>query len=346
MDGNDSVAMYIFNFTNDDGWVILCNDMRLEPILAYNNSGTFLGIDTFPSGLLMWIEATLERIEYIRDNNITFSTAELAWLDLFEDWGDTDSIESQMMDVWTRYGVVYQGKGSPCYGVTGTTVVKGTIMSTTWGQGCTYNTDVPTSCSNRCSKAPTGCVATATGQIMKYHGHPSADFDFANMNLTSGDADVAELLEDIGDEVDMDYSCAGSGAYSSDARTALDDTYTYNNPQFDDYDLNDVISDLDNHNPVYLGGCRTETTTWLGFTKYEDCHAWVTDARSYVTKPCTGLTYKHMLHMNWGWHEVNASTLLQVGNDYNGWYQMHDWEIEAVNLNYQFANDMIYDIET
>ena len=42
----------------------------------------------------------------------------------------------------------------------------GPLMQTTWGQGSPYNSFTP-------SNTPTGCVAVATAQIMRYHEWPN-----------------------------------------------------------------------------------------------------------------------------------------------------------------------------
>jgi hypothetical protein len=46
--------------------------------------------------------------------------------------------------------------------------------------------------------------------------------------------------------------------------------------------------------------------------------------------------------MNWGWHEVDATTLIPSENDRNGWYRYNNWTVSGIN--FQFANDMIYNI--
>ena len=89
------------------------------------------------------------------------------------------------------------------------------------------------------------------GQVMKYHNHPeqgtgshsyyapgygtqSADFGATTYNWTSmpnqlysHNTAVATLLYHLGVSVDMQYAASGSGAYSSDARDALVEYFSY-----------------------------------------------------------------------------------------------------------------------
>lgn len=51
------------------------------------------------------------------------------------------------------------------------------LLETKWGQGCYYNEKCPEcfegqNCEESCGRTWVGCVATAMGQIMKYHEHP------------------------------------------------------------------------------------------------------------------------------------------------------------------------------
>lgn len=361
VDKNNLTAMYVINFCNDSGWVILSADYRMEPILAHNDAGSF-GHGDIPGGLAMWLLTTVESIEYIREHDLRHPTADLAWGVSLEDY-DIEDFPSL-----PNIGI-NGGKGpadiDPCYGVKNKIATHGPFLNTTWGQGCTYNDDVPNCATGRCGKMPTGCVATACGQIMQFWGHPQATFDFTAMSMNNGNSEVAKLLEDFGDEVNMNYQCDGSGSQSNDAKQCLDNVYNYHDPKFVPYSYTTLMSDLQKDWPVYLDGCDVRTVEsvsrkWWELWKpknydvvsYEDCHAWVCDGYRYSYRKCPNkaqVSWGNELHMNWGWHEVNATTLASINNDYNGWFKYNDWTIRRADgsavFNFRFANNMIYNID-
>ncbi len=127
------------------------------------------------------------------------------------------------------------------------------LMKTQWGQGYPYNIYTPTVNGD---KTPTGCVATAFAQIMKYFEYPeygrgshsyvtdthhislSANFNHKYywdkmLNTYDGNESddekdaVARLMYDVGVAFNMDYDPDGSGAYPSDALDALPNYFKY-----------------------------------------------------------------------------------------------------------------------
>jgi len=130
----------------------------------------------------------------------------------------------------------------------------GPLLSTTWGQGCGYNTYCPMDFTGPCDHTVTGCVATAMGQVMKYWNHPiqgngwygytdpnygyqyavfgTTNFLWGNMPNNSGNLDVALLLACCGVSVEMHYGpgcngCPGSSAYTSKVDDALENYFNY-----------------------------------------------------------------------------------------------------------------------
>lgn len=131
--------------------------------------------------------------------------------------------------------------------------VIGPLLTTEWGQRepnsgpvtNAYNYYVEESCSY-CDtlKPPTGCVATAVGQIMNYWKHPVyrdtsiIQFDWCNMEdaLSSSDPDyeihrnaVARLLYEVGLAVQMNYCFFGCYSFATpgNAESALKNVFGY-----------------------------------------------------------------------------------------------------------------------
>lgn len=148
---------------------------------------------------------------------------------------------------------------SPKNGDPVTTV--GPLMTTQWDQGTYYNNLCPVIGGQRC---PTGCVATATAQVMKYHNWPttgsgshsytnyfgtlSADFgattydwnqmpDELTASSTAAQKEaVAQLMYHIGVAVEMIYGTNGSaasgasyGLYDVCSENALKQYFGYSN---------------------------------------------------------------------------------------------------------------------
>ena len=231
----------------------------------------------------------------------------------------------------------------------------GPLMQTTWGQGFPYNLYTP-------NNNPTGCVAVATAQIMRYYEHPNT-FNWSTMhnqpwNSTLGD-DIASLMLDIGINVNMNYSASGSGADSEDARNALVNNYGYSSTAtYSPYNFSTVKQEIKMYNrPVYMDGYHSYEThgTWFWeYTTYHDGHAWVCDGYKqqydvYIHNEGTVYEYTQQenryewLHMNWGWR----------GNG-NGWFfknhlYVHNALISVdgndVNPNFQYNRECIYRIK-
>lgn len=112
------------------------------------------------------------------------------------------------------------------------------LISTTWNQGCYYNNLMPTvSSGGSCSKAWTGCNATAMAQILKYYNFPSSGmgshcnsnntshcinfsdqtYNYAVMpnNVSSINTEVEKLMYHIGVAVDMQWNGTNSVSFFS-----------------------------------------------------------------------------------------------------------------------------------
>lgn len=198
------------------------------------------------------------------------------------------------------------------------------LVKTTWGQGAPYNSLCPTYTSGSASvHYPTGCVATAMSQIMNYYQHPvsgtgsksysfspdgtnayvlSVDFtqsvyDWSNLlnsytgtNYTEEQANaVAKLMYDCGISLEMSYTASGSGAYPSQAATALKRYFNYNSNLgvcYRDYYgqqewLDLLFGELNADRPVL----------YIGYDEAQGGHAFVVD----------GYDADKLFHVNWGW---------------------------------------------
>lgn len=202
------------------------------------------------------------------------------------------------------------------------------LLKTEWGQGSPYNLDCPRL---NGSRTPTGCMATAMAQIMKYWEYPAkgtgsityrwtyggeditynfagTTFDWANMldryygestNATQRAA-VAELMYAVGCATQMQYSSQASGTTDLVAGSGLVTYLGYDKALTvavrDTYGFEEwkqlVYSELQKGHPILYTGSGQ-----LGG------HAFVCDG------------YRNdggadMFHINWGWDSMSDGYFL------------------------------------
>lgn len=196
------------------------------------------------------------------------------------------------------------------------------LLTCNWNQSSPYNNNCPTySSSSGTKRAVTGCVATATAQIMYYHKWPdqgtgshsyscyvngssrattlSANFanshyDWANMidnydsNSTSTqNAAVAQLMSDVGISVDMGYG-ASSGAYSPDVVTALTTYFKYDKSATF---LSRDSYGVDEWEQIIRNELSAKRPVYYSGQASGGGHAFV----------CDGYNADGYFHFNWGW---------------------------------------------
>ena len=215
------------------------------------------------------------------------------------------------------------------------------LLTCKWSQYYPFNKYTPV-ISGRTT--PTGCVATATAQVMYYHKWPTkgkgknsytvayykherhADFsksryDWAQMKdeytygspgtVEEEDA-VALLMSDVGTATYMQYTPSQSGAQNEAAEAALKNNFDYTTA---------FVARSDEGMPAFVDIVRQELTN--GFPVYLSGnskgggagHAWVTD----------GLDDKGLFHMNFGWggqsngyFSLATLSVEQTGNEFGG----------------------------
>ena len=135
---------YIFNNEDGKGFVIIAADDCVTPILGYSYDNNFAA-ENLPPNLKSWLDEYAEQIQAA----VTMRAVA------------TDEIR-------TDWECLRQGKNLPIK--SGTAVYP--LITTFWGQGEPYNRKCPYN--NLIGEyTPTGCVATAMAQIMKYWEYPT-----------------------------------------------------------------------------------------------------------------------------------------------------------------------------
>jgi len=312
-DANGLPALYVIQF-QPEGFVIVSGSKKETPILAFSETGVFELNSLSGSsngGLKEWVEIRKKRIEVLR-NDPTIEITE----DVKEQWDySAPPIDDEEI---VSGGTVYEQIGP--------------LLNTTWNQDEGYNNNCPDlGClSPTNGKALTGCVATATAQVMRYWEYPST-YTWSAMLNNDGSAETSRLMRNIGDAVGMDWGCIESGVATIKARDALVNTFGYSSyASYIDYNITTLVAQLDAGKPVILRGRGTGG------------HAWVCDGykrNRYVTIHNPGTYYEYetytfspiYLWMNWGW-----------GGTSNAWFLYNDFTPSIYNFNTD--NKMIINI--
>jgi len=300
-------SLFVIKFS-PNGYIIVPSTKKEVPILAFSNNG-FFNEYNISNGIQDWINDRVSIVTMLEEDEETqvSEDVEEQW-DCFAPPVDQEEIVSG--------GTIYEQVGP--------------LLETRWGQGRGYNEYVKY---NNCTagNAPTGCVATAMAQIIKYHEYPNSynwsimlDQIKWNTPINSSTNEIAKLMEDVGNAVDMNWECTESGAYTSKARNALVNTFGYSSyASYTNFNKNVVVQQLGIYNqPVLLRGQDPSVGG----------HAWVCDGYKRIKytsihNPETYYEYETYtfsqiyLHMNWGWN----------GNS-NNWYYHGTPQVAGANF--------------
>lgn len=327
-------AAYVINYANNEGFAIISADARYEPILSFGSEGQLLQNDTIPSMMAEWLGYVTENIYSVRQNTYNdisaISNYNQRWQELHIE-GDINNIISPSGDVFTKPGLYGDdtGGGISCSGKVN--VVKGPLLTTRWGQDKTYNDSLPNAnCNPADPQYPTGCVATATAQILKYYSKPNSSYNYASMPDAYANSDLAKLMKDLGQSsyLNMTYACDGSGANSARVTGVLKNKFSYSSAsdmqQYNNSKFQNIVNDIIDNKVVFLSASEEyyKFPKWLfGYTYGKGGHAWVCDGYKIDGNQCG--TRSKWLHMNWGWDGY-----------YNRFFHEDNWNPGSNNFRY------------
>ena len=232
------------------------------------------------------------------------------------------------------------------------------LLNTTWNQGEYYNDSTPVDNGQHCY---TGCVATATAQVMKYwnwpttgrgshsyymYGEQSANFGATTyawsqmpnvLTAVSSAAEVAavaQLMYHIGVAVEMEYGTSSSGAFDVSSGSALPSS---------EHALKRYFGYSNNVRSLSRGVYSQQQ--WFDIIRQEiDALRPVLYSGMSVTAGhafvCDGYDSEQRLHINWGW-----------GGAYNGYFACDALEPSGSGIggnaesSYSMAQGIIVGIE-
>ena len=271
---------FVFDRGARGGFVVVAGDDRLPQVLAHGASGDF-SQGLLPDAVRYWLNEMNRQIAFLQSHD----------------------------DVAAHVPAKRAQVVEP-------------LLSTQWDQDVPYNNYCPTYTlpNGDINRAVTGCVATATAQVMNYYQWPdvgvgshSYTCNVNNMTVTELSADysqsvyrwdlmldrydasssaescdaVARLMSDVGISVDMGYG-SSSGASEYAASQALKRYFKYANTCYwlnrDYYSAAEwdelMVAELSARRPVMYCGYA-----------FDGGHAFVLD----------GVDAKGYYHVNWGW---------------------------------------------
>ena len=198
------------------------------------------------------------------------------------------------------------------------------FISTRWNQGSPFNTLCPTISNEH---APTGCIATAMSQIMKYYQYPTQGQGTGKYSVTvyksssdqkgtttqytrdlnntylwdemsniyysytqDPDNAVATLMADAGAASCMNYTASGSGSSDFYAARGFIDNFAYDSLSINRYNRSLYTDD------EWMGMIENELTNkrpilYCGVDETDGGHAFLLD----------GIDTDGKVHVNWGW---------------------------------------------
>ncbi len=312
------------------GYIIVSLRKELSPIKAYSCIDKFDPLSE--NGIPLIIKSKM--FQFITKIESDFGSLESANSSDISNLTKTDYLE-----IWNFIETYQPGHFQKIENTTENYQEGEVLLTSRWHQRQPYNNACPfLGCTNPTNgRAFVGCVATASAQIMKYWAWPpigattapyTDTYDWPNMqdNVTTAspaaeqDA-VSELNAEIGQAVDMDYGCAGSGVPTRDMHDVFENIYRYSSmcnvfESRDDYTAPewwDLIKDQLNLNrPILYRIFNAVDTTG---------HAIVCDGWQEITP--TWWQY----HMNYGWNDGNTT-----------WYDFDDLLISTDDDDYMVLN--------
>lgn len=295
--------LYVFNATDNKGFVIIAGDDRAETVLGYSETGSF-NEDNLPDNFRSWLLMTAEEIKAL-PSSPKMQTAAPRKVAIHS------AIKPLIKTQWS------QGRA------TETGYIYNTLTPTINVTVDEYTT-VPLHCI-------TGCVATAGAQLMYYYKHPQDatqqvpgytpnntigavqgldpiqfNWDEMKENYSSSDVGtasekaVSELMLYCGYAAHMNYGLEGSGSSEY--------TLVNNMVEYFDYDpswkyISRSSYSISEWDAVIYGELKAGRPIIVSGQGNNGGHAFI----------CDGYDGAGLYHFNWGW-----------GGQYDGYFKLND----------------------
>ena len=297
---------YLINFKNKQGFALTSADKRIANggVLMYVPQGNLKHDDTLKPGMDIYISklegfVTKEKEKYKKreehlESALTkvittlpdsiknkFSNDTLKFLKKQPIINQWTTIDSTIRNIGWTY---FEGKGNLLLQIATRHQerirnYKAPLLKVTWSQGRSdgkggpYNDSTPRF---GCGRSVTGCVATATAQIMSHYEQPEnlhntplnwknmkSNFNASYLNQ-QGKSDVARLMAWIGPQIGMNYGCSGSGVNTTETAANFLRQQGFHVGFGQSYNWVTVTESLNENKPIIIEG-------FTGVQSYENC---------------------------------------------------------------------------
>lgn len=295
---NNNAAYYVFNIGNNQGFVIVAGDDRINPILGYSDEGYFDEAKA-PANMKAWLNEYAQQIALLdKVSNVKNAIA----APKTENVVDTrNSIAPMITSKWNQ-------------------------ADPYWNK-CPEFMDIDENGDTIGELAYTGCVAVSMSQIMNFHKWPEhttktipsytfpfstgdynwvtiemeelpvTTFDWAHMKDSyNGSEDevytdaVATLMYYAGAAVKSQYGVSSTGAYTDDIPKGFTEYFAYDPSTIQIKYRTDFTQDVWD-NMVYQELNEGRPMIYNGTAGSGGGHSFV----------CDGYEYGNYFHINWGW---------------------------------------------
>lgn len=326
----DTVFPHLYIMNTENGWVIMPNDTRVQPILAYSTQNAYFDVNDIPDGLRCLLHDYDDAVRFAQDSLLDMEEGNPEWEQI-----STYSTSEEPKVLLERCTEVLWNQDEN--------------NDTDWRCTPSYNQLCPTFYTPACGHTYVGCTAVAMGQIMWYYkwpyyavvpnsiseqGDPSSKthlqwYDWNKMpsvlyhNTSSDEANlVATLLRDCGYAAKMKYRADGSGAGLKDAMEALSSTFgysshiSYRKKSLTINWIKKIKAEIDAGRPVL----------YAAYKKEGGGHSFVIDGYE-----------GNRFHINWGWGDTIAN---------NGIYALELLKPESnTGIHYSKDHEALFGIE-
>ena len=287
-------SMYIINYDNEQGFLLVSATKNFQPILAYAERGSFNANNRMPDGLSDWLGDMKNVIEE-RDKMPIDSTFQ--YRAMWEEY-----IPAMKDKVYTRYNIAeFENYIADCcrewkkegYGYIPFAGARDYLPESIYEQfravaeGMTYieydynqhaylrwkQKGYEEKMGNILSTTwtqesgfnvalpqisgqypPAGCATIAMAQVMKYNEYPTF-FNWNSMPNSYASSVTAAFIRDVADAINADYALDGTSASLSDVRNALVSKYGYSTTaQVVNHSAARTIGNLRKKQPVIMQG--------------------------------------------------------------------------------------------
>ena len=320
-----SSYIYIFETLPTNGFIIISADNAIDPIIGYSDLNKF-SFEKMPTNITGLFQNYVTQIQYVKENKIVANEKiKSMWNDL-KVVTIVDSVRIKSFSIDKIISNSLPANVAP-------------LIKTKWDQSPLYNLNCPpfkdTYTNPLDSNTVTGCVATATAQVMNFWSYPSRGFGFkqytdsvgnftGNVSANFGSINyqwssmansltrstpissikaVSTLIGNVGIAAGMNYNYNSSGTQilekvggKNSAEYALKNYFNYNNT------LHGLFKS-DYNDLQWIDTLRNELSLgrpiiYAGFGKGSG-HCFVLDGYSSYILTNSATSYKFSI--NWGW---------------------------------------------